>query len=446
MLRPDVSIKPIVLTTVVLCSACRAMPTTGVDPALASEIARIPAIDNHAHVVRVESAGEHDTEFDALPVDNMEAASDPVWLRADRPHLLDAWRDLFGYSASTWATDRGAEREALRTRVVRDHGDQYPSWILDRLNIETMVANRVAMGRGLARPRFVWVPYADALIFPLDTSHLGALNSDRRSFFALERKLFDRYLSEAKETSLPPTLGGYLAQIVTPTLERHRRDGAIAEKFEAAYLRDLDFEAIDSNDRNDAERVYAAFVDKTPPDAEYKRLQDYLFRFVAAECGRLGMAVHLHAAAGAGSYFHVAGTNPLLLESVLNEPTLRKTNFVMLHSGWPFVRELAALLQKPNAYVDLSQYSLVQPAPTLAAPLREWLEWEPEKVLFGTDAYPYSPELTWETSAWLANTNGREALAIALSGMVRDGEISRDRASALAHMVMHDNAKRLYGF
>jgi predicted TIM-barrel fold metal-dependent hydrolase len=88
---------------------------------------------------------------------------------------------------------------------------------------------------------------------------------------------------------------------------------------------------------------------------------------------------------------------------------------------------------------------LVEPAPTLAVTLREWLEWVPEKVLFGTDAYPYSPELTWETSAWLANSNGRQALTLALSGMVRDGEISRERASALAHMVMHDNAKRLYG-
>ena len=64
------------------------------------------------------------------------------------------------------------------------------------------------------------------------------------------------------------------------------------------------------------------------------------FRFVAAECGRLGMAVHLHAMAGAGGYFEVAGANPLNLESVLNDPSLRKTNFVMVHGGWPFTREI----------------------------------------------------------------------------------------------------------
>jgi predicted TIM-barrel fold metal-dependent hydrolase len=153
----------------------------------------------------------------------------------------------------------------------------------------------------------------------------------------------------------------------------------------------------------------------------------------------------VHAAAGAGSYFKVAGANPLLLEPVVNDPALRKTNFVMLHGGWPFVREAGAMLEKPNAYLDFSAYSLLQPAATLGGDLREWLEWVPEKVMFGTDAYPYSADLSWEISAWLANRNAREALALALTGMVRDGEISRERASRLALMVLHDNAKRLYG-
>jgi hypothetical protein len=409
---------------------------------LASEIARVPAIDNHAHVVRFVTDGERDREFDALPVDNMEPASDPLWLRPDRPRLLEAWRDLYGYSAAQWMTDRTSERQALQARVIGEHGDRYPTWILDRLNIETVLANRVAMGRGLASPRFRWVPYVDALILPLDTTSLAARNSDRRSFFALERNLFDRYLRESGIGSRPPTLAEYLEHVVTPTLERQRRDGAIAEKFEAAYLRDLDFAPAD---RRTADRIYSEFLDRTPSDAEYKLLQDFLFRYVAAECGRLGMAVQLHVAAGAGGYFQVSGTNPLLLESVLNDPVLRKTNFVMLHGGWPFVREAAALLEKPNAYLDFSAFSLLQPAATLAGYLREWLEWVPEKVMFGTDAYPYSIDLSWETSAWLANANGREAVGLALTGMMRDGEISRERAKLLAHMVLHDNAKRLYG-
>jgi predicted TIM-barrel fold metal-dependent hydrolase len=173
-------------------------------------------------------------------------------------------------------------------------------------------------------------------------------------------------------------------------------------------------------------------------------LQDYLFRYIAAECGRLGMAVHLHTMAGAGGYFEVAGANPLLLESVLNAPELRKTNFVMIHGGWPFVREIAPLLTKPNAYLDYSAQDLLRTPADLATTLRQWLELAPEKVLFGTDAYPYIPEMGWEESGWMAARTGRQALAIALTGMLRDGEITRPRASQLARMVLRENARALY--
>ena len=228
--------------------------------------------------------------------------------------------------------------------------------------------------------------------------------------------------------------------MVTPTLERHKRGGAVAEKFEAAYLRSLAFDAADAAQ---ADRVYRL---RTPSDADYKVLQDYLFRYVAAECGRLGMAVHLHTMAGAGGYFDVAGANPLNLEPVLNDPALRKTKFVMVHGGWPFTREITPLLEKPNAYLDFSAQSLLLAPATLAGTLREWLDHVPEKVMFATDAYPYSNEMGWEESGWISAHNGREALGRALTAMMRDGEITHARAVELARMVLRENARALYGF
>jgi len=47
--------------------------------------------------------------------------------------------------------------------------------------------------------------------------------------------------------------------------------------------------------------------------------------------------------------------------------------------------------------------------------------------------------------AWLSNTTARQALALALTGMINDGEISRERASELARMVLRENALKLYG-
>ena len=417
----------------VALAGCNPAPPPAADPGLAAEVQRIRAIDNHAHPVRFTAPNEPaDRFFDALPVDNMEPQSDPVNLRPDAPAMAEAWRALYG-------VDRFDQ--ARKTSLMQQKGAAWPAWALDQMGIEIMLANRVEMGPGDSFPasRFRWVPYADALIFPLDNSKLG-VNSDRKSFFALEDKLRARYLQDAGLTAVPPTLDEYLARMVTPTLEKQRAGGAVAEKFEAAYLRSL---AFDKADRAVAAKIYQ--TRGTLDQAAYKPLQDFLFRYIAMECGRLGMAVHIHSNAGAGGYFDVTGGDPMNLEPTLNDPEMRKTKFVMLHGGWPFTREITALLTKPNAYLDFSAQDLDLPPAALARTIREWLEYVPEKVLFATDAYPYIPEMGWEESGWIAARTGRQALAIALTGMMRDGEISRARASQLARMALRDNARALYG-
>ena len=66
---------------------------------------------------------------------------------------------------------------------------------------------------------------------------------------------------------------------------------------------------------------------------------------------------------------------------------------------------------------------------------RRWLERNPEKVLYGTDAYPFSDLMGWEESLWMANKTARAALALALESMQRDHEITREQALHLAQMV-----------
>jgi hypothetical protein len=415
-----------------------------VDPAIAHEIGSIAAIDNHAHPMLSPPADATDREFDALPVDNMAPQTDPVALRADWPELADAWHALFGIELKPPLTAAQMKRlDAARARVKAREGEHYSAYVLDKSGIGTMVANRVAMGIGVTPPRFRWVPYEDALLFPLNNAAMAAVTPDRTPFFALEDKLRARYIRAAGLEKLPPTLDAYIGEVVLPTLQNQHAQGAIAAKFELAYLRSL---AISNPSHEEAAAVYAKYIDtNTSPDPEtYKALQDYLFRVIARECGHLGMAVHFHSMAGAGSYFSIAGGNPMNMEPVFNDPALRHTNFVMLHGGWPFVHETGALLQKPNVYLDISQQALVIPAHTLAIWLREWLEMFPGKVLFGTDGYPYSASLGWEESTFLAARNAREALGIALTGMERDGEVTPARALQIAHMVMHDNAAALY--
>ena len=403
-----------------------------IDSQLGAEIAKIKAIDNHAHPVRPVSGSDKDVDYDALPVETMEPSTEPVRTRAGSPLAMDAARALFG-SVKDF-------RERKR-QIMQEKGSSYANWVLDQIGIDTMFANRVAMGPGLAPPRFLWVPFEDALMYPLNNTGLAAKNSDRKAFFADEDRLLQRYLKECGLSEPPASLEDYLKKVVTATLERHKRGGAIAVKFEAAYLRSLEFE---DPPQAEASRIYSSSRRAVPSDTSYKKLQDYIFRYIASECGRLGLAVHLHSAAGAGGYFHVGGANPVGLESVLNDSKLRKTNFVMVHGGWPFTREVAALLSKPNAYADFSEQTFFNYPRAVAGAIREWLEYAPEKVLFATDAYPFSEEMSWEETAWVGATTGRQALGLALTDMLHDGEITRARAVEISHMVLRDNARKLY--
>jgi len=156
------------------------------------------------------------------------------------------------------------------------------------------------------------------------------------------------------------------------------------------------------------------------------------------------MAVQIHVLEGFGGFYSTAGSAPHLLEPAFNDPTLRGTNFIMVHGGWPLVGETEALLSKPNVYTDISQMVLMQEPTQVARVLRQWLAEWPEKVLFGTDAFDGGPEQGWAEAAWVGTTSARRALAIALTGMMRDGEITRARAEELARMVMRENAIAAY--
>jgi len=434
---------PLLLIALSVIAASNVAAQTTPDGQLVAAIEKIKAIDNHAHPLRYVARGEKpDDEFDALPLDAIGPIPLPVRLNPGNLEFVQAWRDLYGYKHDDMSEAHVRELLQTKQRIATEQGDRFPAWVLDQLGIETMFANRVAMGRGLGTPRFRWVSFVDALLFPLSNEAARKSNPDYRGFYPGEERLLKRYLASAGLKALPTTLDAYLAKVVTATLEAEKRDGAIAVKFEAAYLRKLDFEEADIVS---ARRVYTRYVrGGEPPAADYKTLQDFLFRYIAHESGRLGLAVHIHAIDGAGAFYKQSGSNPLLLESVFNDQSLRKTNFVIIHGGYPFTKETAAMISKPNVYADFSAQTFLIYPRELSEVLRNWLEAYPDKILFGTDAFSFGPEVDWPEVAWLSNTSARQALALALTGMMNDREITRAQAVDLARMVLRDNAVKLY--
>ena len=76
--------------------------------------------------------------------------------------------------------------------------------------------------------------------------------------------------------------------------------------------------------------------------------------------------------------------------------------------------------------------------------LKLWLETYPEKITFGTDAYPYSSALGSEQEYWLGTHSARDALSAALAEMIASGEVTEVEALKMAREYLHDNAISLY--
>ncbi|MGH9466462.1 MAG: amidohydrolase family protein, partial [Terriglobales bacterium] len=391
-----------------------------------------PAIDDHAHPPALPVNGVADTNYDALPCPP-ESPIPPTWVsRPGNPIFQQAWMALFGAHTA-------AEDIAAKARIKREQGLNYPNWVLHKLGIQMEFANRVAMGPGLGPPHFQWVAFDDALLLPLATSSLAA-NPDLKFFFGREKGILDSYLAALHLSAPPATLDAYLNEVVIPTLERQKAAGAVAVKFEAAYLRPLDFR---SPAMGVARGVYAA--GGAPAVARYYRLQDAIFHQIALTAGRLHLAVHFHTGFGCGSYFNIAGANPALLMDVFNDPSLRRTNFVLLHGGLgPYTNIVAALLAKPNVYTDTSGQTWLLPPVEIAHNIRTFLEYYPNKVMFGTDLSPGAGAEDWEEIGYQLQHNARLGLAIALTGMLRDHEVTRAQALAIAHEVMRGTALKLY--
>jgi uncharacterized protein len=272
------------------------------DESLAAFINQIKAVDNHAHANTIDA---DDKGSDALPLDGLGNIELPARVRPESKTWVDAAKAIYGFTGTE--LNEKALKELIDTErnVMKQKAENFPAWALDQAGIEIMFANRITMGAGLSPSRFRWVSYDDALLFPLSTKAEASVTPDREKLFPLENNLLKKYLADLSISKLPATLDEYLNKIVTATLKAQKKTGCMAVKFEAAYLRSLDFE---KTEMQFASEVYAHYINGGEPSHEkYKLLQDFIFYYIAREAGRLGMAVHIHSYPGAGNYFIAAG-------------------------------------------------------------------------------------------------------------------------------------------
>jgi uncharacterized protein len=428
------------MTTIPILSAAQARPLPGPDvqqiyQRLLPQIEKIPAFDHHAH-----PGFADDPDIDAMassPDTNL-----PVRTRDDNPELVAAAKALFGYPFNDftqphaqWLIDKKSE---LKKQLP---GTAYFDSILDKLNTESSVANRAMMADYLDPKRFPWVFFADSFMWPFNNERETARNPDEGVYIPLQEKMLHRWMQQENVSKLPTSFGDYL-KFITQVLEDNSKHGGIAMKFEVAYFRPTTFS---DPARSVAEDIYQRYmVGGIPSEKEYRAFQDFIFRYLVQEGGRLHLPVHIHTAVGIGDYFNLTESNIMNLESVLRDPRYASTTFVMIHGGYPLEREAIWLAAMKNVYLDSSLGELVQYPAAFKDTLKMWLETFPDKITFGTDCFPYNQVLGAEESYWLGVHSSRTALAAALAEMISENEITESRAIEIAHAYLHDTAVKLY--
>lgn len=360
-------------------------------------------------------------------------------MRPTNPEFAEAWRALWGVHDG----DLTVAIEA-KQRIQADKGTEYGGWVLDQINIETMLAVDYSLQDSLPAPRFRWLSFADWLMWPVPA--IGSPDKGLTDGYAAQIEAACR---RAGIDHPPATLDDYVATILEPELEQRRADGAVGLKFQTPYYRPIDFGQVPlSRARELYERADLSVAD-------HRELEDFLFAAIARKAGALGLPVQMHTGLGPKPHFESQGSSPLLMEpAVIAAPG---TRFLMLHAGWPFDRQAVAALAHENVYVDISCATVHLYPRNLARVVREALEFFPEKVLYGTDAYsdvalaliagdePRSNFLQgWEEKAWLLDRTARDALSLALTDMRSDGVITHDDVERLSTMVLRANALNLY--
>jgi predicted TIM-barrel fold metal-dependent hydrolase len=216
-------------------------------------------------------------------------------------------------------------------------------------------------------------------------------------------------------------------------LEAAIADGAIAFKSVIAYRTGLDVQPVAEDE---ARRNFEA--SRGDVESTQKPFRDFLLCHTMDVARERGLWIHIHAAVGDPDIIY-ARANPALLYPLLHSERFRTNNVVLVHGGWPWVGEAAAMVAiLPNVYLDVSEGTIFG-MPNVRQRIYEALEACPySKILYGADGSV--PE-----ALWIVAKRYKAVLGRVLEELVAEGFCSRREAYTVARSILSDNAVRLYG-
>jgi predicted TIM-barrel fold metal-dependent hydrolase len=209
-------------------------------------------------------------------------------------------------------------------------------------------------------------------------------------------------------------------------------DGAIAFKSVIAYRTGLDIQPVSEAE---ARRNFEAT--RGDVEATQKAFRDFLLCHTMDVARERGLWIHIHVAVGDPDIVYQRA-NPALLYPLLHSERFRANRVVLVHGGWPWVGEAAAIVAiLPNVYLDVSA-GTVYGMPNMRQRIYEVLEACPySKILYGADGS--APE-----AVWIVAKRYKAVLGRVLEELLAEGFCSRREAYQVGRSILSDNAVRLY--
>lgn len=363
--------------------------------ALYEDILQIRAVDQHAHNVRKpESALPFEAAF--------SEANDPqVWAR-DTPHTM-----FFRRSVRQLAERLNCEPTAQAVKAARS-SLSLEAWTKSCLEAANL--SHLLLDDGLS-PQ-------DTL--PWDWHQQFVSTKRLLRIEAVAQDLVGQHLSfEAFEEAFREILASSPPEV-------------IGFKCIAAYRGGLN---VPTADRASAKQH---FVNSEGGRLASSPLYSYLVHTALAIANTRKLPVQFHTGFGDPD-LALEQANPLLLRPLIER--YPDCPFVLLHAGYPFVRETGFLASVySNVWVDFGLALPFLSTAGMRACLAALLELSPlNKVLYSSDA-SLIPDLYF-----LGALNSRQVLSTVLETLVRDGDMNWQEALQAAGWTLAENATSLYG-
>ena len=188
-----------------------------------------------------------------------------------------------------------------------------------------------------------------------------------------------------------------------------------------------------------AEIAYYKYLQDPTDFANEKVLRDFMLYDSMKLCLKYDLPLQIHTGSGNTPLCRLTKMNPLLLHDFLCDEENRKVTTIILHCGYPFLREAAYITSHfGQAYLDVSQ--MVYHAGLAAETgIKELLETCPfTKILYASDGGGL-PEHTWFTAKYF-----KEALSRTMTYYVELGVFDEETARHYASLILSENARRIY--